>query len=78
MQLTNEEIKEMNKLLESVKASNNSSITVLCCKEHEEYFKEHLKGYKIVVLPKSNGFEVDKNTIWIIPDKGDAYDYRRH
>lgn len=75
MQLTNKEIREMNELLENVKALNECSVTIFCFKECEEYLKEHLKGCKIVAFSDSDKFEVE-NSVWIIPDRyGESYEY---
>ena len=68
---TIETIEKMYKLLENVKADNNSPVCILCYKEYEEIFKEHFKGYKIVALPDMPdrlGYDKsDKDKVWIIP-----------
>ena len=66
--MNNNEIKELNKIIEDVKAINASPICILCHNENAKDFEDFLKGCKVVALPEND--MVDKNIIWIIPVKG--------
>ena len=66
--MSNDAIKEMNKLIESVKIANNSSVYIFCYKEYEEVFKEHFKEYEILIIPdRFESNESDKNIVYIMP-----------